>query len=304
MKTISYNLICAILLVCGAIGYGHADAADPQSCNIATHDVSLGDGTLYYNTAGTGPHVLLLHGLFAQKEQWNGVLCLLSTAGYTAIAPDLPGYGKSVNFSLADYKLENQVDLLRQLMDALGVSDFDVAGSSMGGAIAALYAQKYPRQVRTLAFIGAPLGIIDWGPQVKDAIYQGINPFIPIDVRQFDLEMSLLFVTPPAIPESVKEVLVKTYLDDNRRYQQIWNIVNLYDALLYSGPKIRDPTLIIWGKEDKIFAVEGADQLQRRVHRGKLVKLAGAGHLPLLENTDETADILIEFLKSYSISRQ
>lgn len=303
-KAIACNLICAILLCCASVGRIHADdTAVSQGCDIATRAVPLDGGALYYNMAGSGPHIVLLHGLFAQKEQWNGVLCLLSAAGYAAIAPDLPGYGASVDFPLAVYKLENQVDLIRQFVDTLGVADFDLAGNSMGGAIAALYARRYPQQVRTLAFIGAPLGIVDWSPQVKEAFYRGVNPFIPVDVQQFDLEMSLLFVDPPPIPESVKEALVKNYSDNNRRYQQIWNIVNLYDTSLYGGSKIRDPTLIIWGMEDKIFAVEGADRLRHRIVRGKLVKLPDAGHLPLLENAEQTAAILVEFLKSYSVSR-
>lgn len=73
--------------------------AIPALRDIATHEVALDGGVLYYNRAGEGPLVVLLHGLFAQKEQWDALLCLLSAAGYTAIAPDLPGYGKKHRFS-------------------------------------------------------------------------------------------------------------------------------------------------------------------------------------------------------------
>jgi abhydrolase domain-containing protein 6 len=301
MKTVIRYWLFTILLLCGLGGYSYADSAkSTQDCDIATHEVAVGNGVLYYSKAGNGPNILLLHGLFAQKEQWNGILCLLSAAGYTAIAPDLPGYGKSVDFPLMDYKLENQVALLQQFMDTLGIDAFDLAGSSMGGAIAALYVQQHPQQIRTLAFIGSPLGIIDWSPQVKEAIYQGINPFIPIQIEQFNLEMSLLFVNPPPIPESAKEAAVKDYIDHNRHYQQVWNIVNLYDTVFYNGLKIRVPTLILWGQEDRIFSIEGADQLRNRIFRSKRVKLPNASHLLLLENTDETAAIYIGFLKSKS----
>lgn len=299
IRVMTRNLIGAILLLFGLIGYGYADnPGDARNCDIATHEVALDGGVLYYNQAGQGPHALLLHGLFAQKEQWSAMLCLLSAAGYTAIAPDLPGYGKSADFPLADYQLENQTDRIRQLMEALGVHSFNLAGSSMGGAIAALYVQRYPQQVRSLAFIGSPLGVADWGQPVKEAIHQGVNPFIPVDIGQFDLEMRLLFVNPPAIPDAVKEALVKDYVERNRHYQQVWDIVNLYDTLLDRRLRIRIPTLILWGDKDQIFAVDGADRLQFRIPRSKQVRLPNAGHLLLLENAIETAAIYVHFLKT------
>ena len=298
MRTRTRYLFLILLLFLGLNGYVRADNPN-SSCNITSHEVALDGGILYYNMAGTtGPHILLLHGLFAQKEQWNSVLCLLSTAGYAAIAPDLPGYGQSVDFPLADYKLENQVERLRQFISALGIATFDLAGSSMGGAIAALYGRRYPRQVHTLALIGSPLGIVGWSPQVREAIYQGVNPFIPITITEFDLEMSLLFANPPSIPESVKAALVKDYVERNRHYQQVWNIVNLYDTVLEDGPPLWIPTLVLWGTDDRIFSTEGADRLRYRFPRGKRVKLPDVGHLPLLENPEATARIYLNFLST------
>lgn len=111
MKTTFRYWIFALLLL-GLAGYSHADnPGSTQECAIATQQIALDGGVLHYNRAGAGSPILLLHGLFAQKEQWNSLLCLLSAAGYTAIAPDLPGYGQSVDFPLADYRLEHQVAL-------------------------------------------------------------------------------------------------------------------------------------------------------------------------------------------------
>ena len=298
MKTTLRYWLLALLLLLGLAGYSHADnPGSTQDCAIATQQIALDGGVLHYNRAGAGPPVLLLHGLFAQKEQWNSLLCLLSAAGYTAIAPDLPGYGQSVDFPLADYRLEHQVARVRQLVDILGITRFELAGSSMGGAIAALYIRTYPDQVRTLAFIGSPLGLVDWSPQVKEAIYQGINPFIPVDIAQFDLEMSLLFANPPHIPQPVKEAAVKDYVERNRHYQQVWDIVNLYDTLLDQGPRLRIPTLVIWGANDKIFNVQDAGRLHYRIPRSKWVQLPNTGHLPHLENPAKTAAIYIGFLQ-------
>lgn len=302
MKTIRHFLYL-ILLLPGLISAVRADSLN-SSCSITASEAALDGGVIHYHQAGTGPHVLLLHGLFANKEQWDGVLCLLSTAGYTAIAPDLPGYGKSVNFPVTDYPLENQVARLRQFMDSLGITQFDIAGNSMGGTIAALYVQQYPQQIRTLAFIGSPLGIIDWSLQVKEAIYQGINPLIPVNSAELDLELSLLLVNPPILTEDVKNAMVKDYVERNRHYQQVWTIVTLYNQVFYP-PRLwlQAPTLILWGEADKIFAVDGVIPLSQRFPRGKRVRLPNAGHLLHLEHPTETAAIYLDFLRIYSLFR-
>ncbi len=81
-------------------------------------------------------------------------------------------------------------------------------------------------RIKSLAFIGALLGIIEWSPQLKKAIFNGINPFIPVNQDQFNLEMSLLFYRPPQIDPTVSASLIKEYGENNRYYQQIWDIVN------------------------------------------------------------------------------
>jgi len=127
---------------------------------------------------GNGRKILLLHGLFASKEQWHTIMSRLSEVGYQAIAPDLPGYGNSKSFALNDYALPNQATLLHKLMK-LRIKSFDLAGSSMGGAIAWLYAQRYPNQVHSLAFIGSPLSVVDWANSVT-AIFQVLTPLFPL----------------------------------------------------------------------------------------------------------------------------
>ncbi|TCT24213.1 alpha/beta fold hydrolase [Thiobaca trueperi] len=295
----SLLLAVGILLLVWGLGYPVCAGADAGSCPIQTAQATLDGGTLHYSQAGagTGPPVMLLHGLFAQKEQWNALLCQLAAVGYTAIAPDLPGYGQSVPFALPDYRLARQVELLRQFIDSLGLGRIDLAGNSMGGAIAALYARSDPQRVRSLALIGAPFGLTDWSPQVQAAIEDGVNPFVPVDLAQFDLEMGLLFVNPPVIPDAVKAALVADYVEHNRFYQQVWNIVSLDARSLESGVTSWLPTLVLWGQDDRIFAAEdGARHIRRRFPRARLIQPAATGHLPHLEQPAETAQRYLDFL--------
>ena len=288
-----------LLLLAFMLGGRHGSASAAPTCDIATGQAGIDTGRIAYSQAGHGPPVLLLHGLFAQKEQWHELLCRLAVGGRTAIAPDLPGYGQSAEFPLEDYRLERQAVLLRQFMNTLGYRVYAVAGSSMGGTIAALMAQQFPREVSSVAFIGSPLGVVKWGPGVREAIFRGINPFIPVDTTQFDLEMGLLFVNPPPIPLSVKENLVKDYVARRRHYQQVWDIVNLYDDRLRDSDWLRKPTLIVWGRQDHIFSIEGAKRLKNRLPRGQLRTLPDAGHLLLMENAETVAAWYQQFLRKH-----
>ncbi len=289
------GFLVALLLRAGT---GLADQGWMGSgCTIAPGQIEIDGGTIQYSRSGQGPQVLLLHGLFAQKEQWHAVMCALAAQGFDAIAPDLPGFGQSTGFQVTAYDLGEQADRLRRFARALGLKDFDLAANSMGGTVAAIYAERYPEDLRRLAFIGPPLGVLEWGPKVRQAIEDGINPFIPVDADQFDLEMKLLFADPPTIPPEVRDALLKAYVERNRHYRQVWDIVNLYDTALDQPIHVDIPVFVLWGEDDGIYPVEGAPKLQGRLPGSQLVKLPRAGHLPMLERPTETAARLVPFLR-------
>lgn len=268
------------------------------SCDAEVKTIVVNSGSIQYLSVGNGSPILLLHGLFAQKEQWTEMACYLSASGYLVIAPDLPGYGMSVNFPIEDYGLEKQVEILHQFTQSLGVEKFDIAGSSMGGAIASMYSKAYPGQIKSLAFIGAPMGFSAWGAGVKAAFYRGINPFIPISNEEFNLAMQLLFYKRPVVPESIQRDLIADYQKSNRHYQQVWDIVNLY---LYGMEKIPPgsiPTLLLWGEEDRIFEVDGIRKAQQKFPKNQHFIIKEAGHLLMLETPKEVTAIYIQFLKS------
>lgn len=291
------RFLLALLLTIRSIVPGPALASPP--CPIASGAIEVGGGSLAYQTAGTGPAVLLLHGLFAQKEQWDAMLCRLAADGRRGIAPDLPGYGASQGFALADYRLEAQADLLHRLVAALEIQTLDLAGNSMGGTIAAIYAVRHPDGVLSLAFIGPPLGATAWASGVEQAIVDGINPFIPVDANQFARELGLLFARPPTVPETTRSAILADYVTRDRHYRQVWDIVNLYDRALEGIRVPAVPTLILWGEEDGIFSIRDATRVQAIFPGSQLVRLPDTGHLPMLETPDESAEAYLKFLQGH-----
>lgn len=271
-------------------------AAHGAPCNIESSTQEVEQGTIPYRSAGSGSEVLLLHGLFAQKEQWDEVLCALAQAGFHASAPDLPGYGQSTGYAMAAYALEEQVALLEKFMKARGVARFHLAGNSMGGTIAAMYANRHPKNVMSLAFVGGALGIGDWSAPVKQAIFNGINPFIPVNEAELDLELSLLLNKVPAIPESTKNAMVRPYLDKHEHYQQVWNIVSLYGGVMKTMKPSHVRTLILWGERDQVFDVAGARALAQKYPHSRRFLMPGVGHLPMLDAPTTVAAHYIAFL--------
>ena len=287
---------CGVLF-CLLFSAAHTRAEDCRAQSVVE---PFGDASISVKVAGSGPDVVLLHGLFAQKEQWDAVLCALATAGFRVSAPDLPGYAQSRGFGIDVYALEKQADLLDELMRRRRIERVHLAGNSMGGAIAAIYAQRHAPRVSTLAFIGGPQGIVDWGEPIKAAIRAGVNPFIPANVREFEHELGLLLMHPPVLPDDVKQAAVDAYAADAHRMRQIWDIFNLYGQALQRLPRTRLPTLIVWGRHDGVFPVDGARALAARYPNNRRVILDDAGHLPMLDAPQQTAAVYADFLRQTS----
>lgn len=294
MRYLARHLVYVlVILFCTC---AHSQNSNP-ACPLVVKTVAIDGGVISYLEGGKGERILLLHGLFAQKEQWLEVGCALAIGGFDVIAPDLPGYGASITYPVSVYLLETQVKILHKLVGITGGNPIHVAGSSMGGAIASLYADQYPKEIKSLAFIGAPLGIIGWSSRVRASIFQGVNPFIPISNDQLDFEMSLLFFKPPVIEEAVKAQLLKDYANNNRHYQQVWDIVNFYVMSLNQRQAHPVRTLILWGKQDGIFDIAGLPSLKKKIPHAQSIEFADAAHLLMLEQPKKVFDVYSQFLR-------
>lgn len=298
-RSISQTLALVFFLFIALFFLVPATHADIQAdvCERTQGSVGVESGTIHYQEAGNGFPVLLLHGVYANNEQWNTVLCLLAAAGYRGIAPDLPGYGNSTSFPTADYSLWRQAEHLREFIAQLDLAEVMLAGNSMGGTIAAIYTKRYPETVASLAFIGGPFAAVDWSPRFRAALYEGINPLIPVTSAEFELELELLLVEPPELTEEVKQLAIADYVERNRHYQQIWSILGLYNRWFADHEITTEvPVLILWGEQDHIFPASGAKKLQIHYPHSHVIILEQAGHLPHLEHPAETMAIFLDFL--------
>src|SRR3954470_23996268 len=113
---------------------------------------------------GTGPALLLLHGLGCDHTSWDPVIDSLSRR-YTVIAPDLLGHGQSAK-PRADYSVGGYAHGMRELRAVLGVDQVNVIGHSFGGGVAMQFAYQFPERTERLMLVASG-GL---GPEVSPAI--------------------------------------------------------------------------------------------------------------------------------------
>src|SRR3954454_9561958 len=131
---------------------------------LACHEVELHGHTVTYRTAGSGPVLLLLHGIANSSETWEPVAEALAEH-FTIIAPDLLGHGHSAT-PRGDYSLGAHAASIRDLLAVIGIDRATFVGHSLGGAVVLQFCYQFPTSVDGLALVSSG-GL---GPQVSSLL--------------------------------------------------------------------------------------------------------------------------------------
>ncbi len=273
--------------------------------------IDVDNGQIKYYQIGLGKPVLLIHGLFADKEQWLRLVQTLIqldpkiTQKFQFIIPDLPGYGHSTKYPVTVYNLDesdartnslNQVSILHDFISKLHInSPLQIAGNSMGGLIMTLYSVHYPKEVASLAYIGSPIGISNLTPIfINSGFRKGYNPFIPTTIEQFKNELHFLLVNYEAIMPSDDQILKEIIPFEQKNFQRFtatYNMVTLeqYIDYLKRPLPITQPVLVLWGENDYIFGSSTqASKLCHSLNKSQHCSwhsIPNAGHVLMMENT-------------------
>ncbi|GBL05207.1 hypothetical protein KUL10_25270 [Glaciecola sp. KUL10] len=243
--------------------------------------------------------IVLLHGIFARKEHWVDLAREL-TPYFRVIALDLPGFGDNKQLGFEHYLLSHQKQNLLIVLDALEIESAHFGANSMGAAVAALMAATRPDLLRSLTFIGSPLGVdslIQSDMQV--AIANGQYPLLVESEKEFEIRNQWLFPKTPAIPSPILRTWMKQELKTVDHNKQIWLAANSFVStpkLLDLAPTLELPTLILWCQEDRIFHVSGADLLHEALPNSQREILNNSGHIPMLDKPKQIADLYLDFL--------
>lgn len=241
--------------------------------------------------------LVLLHGLFAEKDHWVDFVRALPRR-YRVVVPDLPGFGESDRLDDARYGYADQLRRLGLLLDGLVDGPVHLAGSSMGGTLAALYAIQQPQQVASLAFIGAPHGLRSPVPSPTDRLIDsGAVPLVARDAAGFEALLSRLFARRPFLPYPILQAARRSALERAPSNRRLWR-EHVADRYLLGGciQALRTPLLALWGAQDQVFDVSGADLLCAAQPTADIHRMAGVGHLPMMEAPTRAARLYAGFL--------
>ena len=221
------------------------------------------------------------------------------TGSYRILAPDLPGFGESSRLDSETYDYAAQTERLRDLLDALGLGRVHLAGSSMGGTLAALLALQHPERVASVALVGAPHGIRTEQPSAMDRLIdQGHAPLVAHDAASFEAKMDLVFEKCPLLPCPIVQAAQAQALRNTASNLRLWQAQRKDRFLLQEHiSALRVPTLVLWGGEDRVFDASGAEVLRTHLPQAHISALAGMGHLPMREAPGNTAHQYADFLQ-------
>lgn len=263
--------------------------------------LSTGLTTRVLDTGGSGPVVILIHGLAASIEIWDKIVPTLAKT-CRVIAFDLPGYGQS-DRPVAAYDAPFFVAQLEAFMDAMSLERAHLVGSSLGASLIVRFSENNLHRIET-AVLAAPGGF-----------GRGVHPFLQIPT------LPIIGYTLGRPMKLTNIFAVKLAMADQAN--ATWELINMADkyskmpgghrafvrtlkaVIGPSGVKDRDsfealasrlakPTLLIWGKQDRLFSAQQSERAMELLPQAKLKLWDKCGHYPQWEQPTQFAAAVLK----------
>lgn len=274
-----------------------------------TTTIRLHGHDVVYRTAGSGPPVVLIHGIAGSSTTFSKTMGRLAER-YTVIAPDLLGHGESAK-PRGDYSLGAYASGVRDLLVALGHERVTLVGHSLGGGIAMQFAYQFPNRIERLVLVSSG----------------GLGKDVSLILRALALP-GAEFVLPVLLHSKIHEGLagVRNFLGSlgirgSSRMDEIWrsyegltdaraqrafvhtvrSVVDLggqrvsaHDRLYLAGAV---PTMVVWGAQDRIIPVEHGVAAHKAMPGSRLEVFERSGHFLTHEEPGRFARVLTEFIE-------
>jgi pimeloyl-ACP methyl ester carboxylesterase len=257
-----------------------------------------------------GPHdapvLLLLHGSNASLFTWEPWAKRLSDR-FKVVSVDLPGHGLTGPVANHDYSSAGMVAFVAAFADKIGLQKFALAGNSMGGGVAARFAETNPDRVSALILVDAAGMPGKMGDRIPLAFQLLRQPWLQPVLQQLNPK--------PLVREGLGKAIVRKSILTEQ-------MIDLYtDMALLEGERgatferfnqfggdfnfvkdhvraLKMPVLILWGEEDHLIPVEAAHVWNAAVPGSKLIIYPATGHIPMEEVADKSAADVRQFLSS------
>ena len=271
-------------------------------------EIELHGRRVVYRVAGSGPPVVLIHGMLNSSSHWQSVALNLASE-YTVLAPDLIGHGDSAA-PRGDYSLGAHAASIRDLTAAIGIERATIVGHSLGGGVAMQFFYQFPQRVERLVLISSGGLGHDVSPMLRTAALPGTS--------------ALLSAIRPRLLGAVedagrrlreREVRAGVYLQAIARalrplenagaraafLQTLRSVIDVHGQRVSATDRLylleTMPTLIVWGERDNTIPIEHGRLAHAAIPESVFATIAKAAHFPHLEDPDSLSEILRGFIR-------
>jgi len=257
----------------------------------ASRFVDVGGLPVHYRDEGDGPPLILLHGTGASLHTWDAWAEALR-GHFRVIRMDLPGFGLTGPNRDDDYRINAYVAFVDAFRGKLGLDSFALAGNSLGGQIAWSYAVAHPAQVRALVLLDPAGYRIDRPALVfRLARIPGISWLMtkldPGPITEKTLRDC--YGDPRKVTRALVERYRKLALREGNRRAFVARVARRAEDRSADIAKIRSPTLILWGAQDRLIPVAHAQRFVSAIPGASLIVYDGVGHVPMEEIGERSA---------------
>jgi pimeloyl-ACP methyl ester carboxylesterase len=259
--------------------------------------------SVWHDVHGNGPAVVLVHAGIADSRMWEPQLRSFSES-HTVVRLDLPGFGNSpIETNPISYR-----GSVADVLDAAGIERAAVVGTSLGGMVALDFGLDSPERVSALVLVGAGTDDHDYSEEM-----QAFDAAEEAALERGDLEAAVnvnlefwvagprrtLDDVDPKIRELVAEMQRQAFAqsqghDDLRASR-------LDPPASQRLAEVRVPTLVVTGDEDVDDILVMGDRLARDIPGAERATIAGAAHLPNLEQPEEFDRVVLDFLARHGV---
>lgn len=251
-----------------------------QGVAVADRRIDVGGIILRYLEAGDEQSempLLMLHGFQAGADLWLPSTLPALASEHHVIAPDTPGFGYSGR--LRTHNLESYSHFFELAIQALGYSQVNVLGHSLGGQIAIALAARAPQRINRLVLVDSA-GLPQAGPQWQAPVRM-LTDASARHLRLYPLMMRLA-MRASAMREGLL-MLQEQHVESQLKH-------------------ISAPTLIIWGSRDRVAPLEHGAFMAKHIPNARLAIIRGAGHMPFYQKPEQFNSLALKFLSAPAVT--
>jgi pimeloyl-ACP methyl ester carboxylesterase len=264
--------------------------------------VAIDEVPLRYRVDGQGPALLLIHSHYYSMRMWDDWIDTLDDH-YQVIRFDMTSHGLTGPDSNSDYSMDRDLDHILGLLDYLGVDEFSVVGSSLGGNMAFHLASRYPERVQKLLLANSG-GLARKGSRSSEGTIPVWVDYVSylVPTAAFKAFLQWMIVDDSLVTEELAEEFHQMFRREGNRFAEFNRMrsfkVGEPDSVLAA---IKAPTLLMWGEENPQLPVAQVDKFKARLIGAKIVQAAiypGVGHVIPLEIPQQGSRDVLAFLQA------